>query len=222
MKGLRLSGESIAFFARGRIAHLRDWWLAAGRSEPRRIVDYGCGTGAGTALLPEFFPHAEVVGVDSSSAYIDEARERHRGERLRFGTVGEADAEPADLVHVNGVLHHVEPAQRESFLRDSAGLVRDGGVFALFENNPANPGTRMVMNRIAFDRDAVPIFPGEARRRLRDAELTIACTRFLFFFPRPLRALRVLEPWLAAVPLGAQYAVFATREAPEPPFDPAV
>ena len=35
--------------------------------------------------------------------------------------------------------------------------------------------------------------------------------RFLFFFPRPLAWLRFSEPWLAGVPLGAQYCVLASR-----------
>ena len=33
--------------------------------------------------------------------------------------------------------------------------LRPGGVFALWENNPWNPGTRLVMRRIPFDRNAV-------------------------------------------------------------------
>ena len=49
-QGLRASGESQAYFARGRVAHLRAWWVAAKRPEPGRILDYGCGVGATTPL----------------------------------------------------------------------------------------------------------------------------------------------------------------------------
>jgi len=45
------------------------------------------------------------------------------------------------------------------------------------------------------------------RRLLRQNGVTIRETGFLFFFPRVLGALRVLEPSLLHVPLGAQYGV---------------
>jgi len=212
MNGLSLSGESMAFFARGRIAHLRRWWLAAGRDEPRRVIDYGCGTGSGTALLPEFFAESEILGLDPSASYVEEARRRWGSSRVRFEQLGPgAGGEPADLIHVNGVLHHVVPAERPAFFADAVARLGERGVLALFENNPWNPGARLVMRRIEFDRDAVMVPPREGRARMRAAGLRVEWTRFLFYFPRPLRALRPLEPWLAQIPLGAQYAVFGSR-----------
>lgn len=214
MDGLRLSGEGIAYFARGRLAELHAWWCAQGRAAPAKIVDYGCGTGVATALVHEFFPQAEVVGVDPSPAYVEQARSDHGGERLSFIGVDEfaTHAGVADLIHINGVLHHVPPEERAAFFSETSAALAPGGVFALFENNPLNPGTQLVMNRIPFDRDAVRVPAWEARRRLRDAGLRVAATRYLFFFPRPLRALRGLERHLLRVPLGAQYGVFAVRE----------
>src|SRR5882757_1973861 len=43
---------------------------------PRRIVDLGCGTGAGTLALLERFPEAEVTAVDLSTAHLDRLREK--------------------------------------------------------------------------------------------------------------------------------------------------
>ena len=80
---------------------------------------------------------------------------------------------------------------------------------ALFENNPLNPGTRLVMARIPFDRDAIAVPFWEAQRRLVEAGLRVVETGHLFFFPRFLRALRPLEPLLLRLPLGAQYGVIA-------------
>jgi hypothetical protein len=87
------------------------------------------------------------------------------------------------------------------------------GVLAVFENNPWNVGARMVMRRIPFDRDAVPLSPPALRALLGGAGLSVRSTRFLFYFPRPLAALRPLEPWLVRVPLGAQYWVLAAAGA---------
>ena len=90
--------------------------------------------------------------------------------------------------------------------------LKPGGRFALMENNPWNPGTRLVMDRIEFDRGAVPLSPPQARRLLIAGGFgRCAPARFLFYFPRPLAFLRFSEPWLARIPLGAQYYFLATR-----------
>ena len=84
-------------------------------------------------------------------------------------------------------------------------------MFALWENNPWNPGTRYIMSRVPFDRDAIVITPFEARRLLRDAGFEIISTDYLFVFPHLLRALRPLERLLTPFPLGGQYLVLARK-----------
>ena len=82
---------------------------------------------------------------------------------------------------------------------------------ALWENNPWNPGTRYVMKRIPFDREAIPMTSIEARALVRSVRLEVLTTDFCFFFPRVFRMLRRVEPWLAPVPLGAQYLVLCRK-----------
>ena len=99
------------------------------------------------------------------------------------------------------------PALSPSSMR----ALRPGGLFAFWENNPWNPGTRMIMRRIPFDRDAVMVAPAAARRLLIDGGLEVVSTEFRFYFPAPLRRLRPLEPHLRRLPLGAQYLVLARK-----------
>jgi SAM-dependent methyltransferase len=210
-EGLRLSGESRAWFMERRIADLHAHLPAGLR--PRRILDFGCGTGETALHLSEVFPGAEVVGVDTAESAVAHAQRSHGSARLRFGRVTElAAAGVFDLVYANGVFHHIAPAERVGALRAIRAALAPGGCFAFFENNPWNPGTRMVMARIEFDRDAIPVSPREARRLLAAGGFErVLPARFLFWFPRPLAFLRFLEPALVRLPLGAQYYHLAIR-----------
>ena len=209
-QGIRLSGESRAFFIRGRVADLVAHLPEPRR--PRRILDFGCGSGDASRHLAEVFPEADVVGVDSSPQAVIWAREHHGGPRIAFAALAALATLPAfDLCYVNGVLHHVPPAARPGVVRALHDALVSGGLLALFENNPWNPGARLVMRRIPFDRDAVPMSPPEARRLLAAAGFRCRPVRSLFYFPRVLGVLRPLEGALARVPLGAQYWVPATR-----------
>ncbi len=49
----------------------------AGNS-PVRILDVGCGLGAGTEIIAKHYPHAEVVGINISYRQIAYARQHHR------------------------------------------------------------------------------------------------------------------------------------------------
>ncbi len=210
MRGVSLSGESKEFFALGRIAHLRRWWSHSGRAAPKRILDWGCGIGDVTARLADAFPTADVLGVDPSAASVERARSEHGSSRVRFAAP-DVDDGPADLIHTCGVVHHVDVAARPVMFERLAERMAPDGAVAVYENNPLNPGTRWVMARIPFDRDATPVGARAIRHHLRGCGLEPVDTTYLFYFPAFLRALRPLERFLTAVPLGAQYAVIAER-----------
>ena len=211
-RGLQLSGEGKRYFQLGRLQALTATLPA--RFRPARVLDFGCGLGDTAELLAETFPGATVVGTDTALAALDHARRHHAaGGAIRFLPTSElAGQEPFDLVYLNGVLHHVPLDQRPEVAELLHRSLAPGGCCALFENHPFNPGTRLVMRRIPFDRDARTLHAAQARRLLRGAGFGAAmATRYLFVFPRFLRLLRPLEPYLARLPLGAQYLVLAQR-----------
>ncbi len=210
-RGLSLSGEGKDYFQRGRLQDLRQS-LPPG-FEPQRVMDFGCGLGDTTVMLAAAFPGAKVTGVDTAPGAIAHARQLHGGELLTFATVEElAPNGSFDLCYVNGVFHHIDPAQRQEAARWVLQSLKPGGYFALFENNPLNPGTRWVMSRIEFDRDAIPLRAKETRTLLHQSGFVdLAPPRYLFIYPRFLAWLRFSEPWLARLPLGGQYWILGRR-----------
>ncbi|MGH7694128.1 MAG: class I SAM-dependent methyltransferase [Gemmatimonadaceae bacterium] len=210
--GLSATGEDKEYFARGRVDRIRLTLRSLG-FEPRSVMDYGCGTGSTTPLLLDAWADCTLIGVDSSVESVRIAQSTHASRRARFEVVSASSAETVDLVDCNGVFHHIPPSERANSMRYVYDALRPGGMFACCENNPWNPGTRYVMRRIPFDRDAIPISPPGARRMLRAGGFEIVSTEFLFFFPRALARLRPVERRLAAFPLGGQYIVFARKAA---------
>jgi trans-aconitate methyltransferase len=210
-RGLSLSGESRDFFAQQRVAHTKR--LCAGAPRAGRVVDFGCGLGHSTPYLADAFPGARITGVDSSEGALQAAR-REYGAVAEFTT---ADAgilsRSVDVVYSNGTFHHIEPRDRHDEVRRIADWLAPGGLFALWENNPWNPGTRLVMKRIPFDRDAKTLSQPTAARLLRGAGLRVLDARSYFYFPSWLKPLRRLESRLERLPLGAQYCVLAQRPA---------
>lgn len=119
--------------------------------------------------------------------------------------------ESFDFAYCNGVFHHIPPSERSGALQRVFAALKPGGWLAFWENNPWNPITRLLMRLVPFDRDAVLLWPSEARRLLRRSGLVTMRTDFLFIFPAALRFVRPLEPWLCKVPAGGQYLVLARK-----------
>ena len=210
-QGLSVSGESKDYFAEGRVAWLGGC-LAKRSFAPGRILDFGCGTGSSTPHLLTL-PQAEsVTGVEVSPQSIKVAEKTHGSARARFYLSSEfLPVGHIDLAFCNGVFHHIPLSERIGAVTYVRDCLRPGGCFALWENNPWNPGTRYVMSRIPFDQDAITLSCLETQRLLRAGGFEVLRTDFLFIFPRALKFLRPLESLLTRWPLGAQYQVLARR-----------
>ncbi|HKV37764.1 MAG TPA: class I SAM-dependent methyltransferase [Blastocatellia bacterium] len=210
-QGLSVSGEGKEYFAERRVMWLADH-LDRLRVKPDKVMDFGCGTGSSVPFLLDRIHPASIVGIDSSPASLARARELHQAPEVSFFTPSSfLVRDEVDLAFCNGVFHHIPPAHRREvldYIRDS---MRPGGLFALWENNPWNPGTRYVMKRIPFDKDAVMLWPAETRLLVRSAGFTVLSTNFLFIFPRPLSLFRPVEPLARRLPLGAQYQVLCKK-----------
>jgi len=106
-----------------------------GASAPEVVVDLGCGPGPLTLSLAARWPHARIIGVDSSAEMLDQARRGDRHQRVEW--VG-ADVEswdpaqvgaPIDVIVTNALLQWV-PSHRR-LIPVWMGALAPGGWFAM-------------------------------------------------------------------------------------------
>jgi trans-aconitate 2-methyltransferase len=114
-------------------------------TDPKSVVDVGCGPGELTASLSRRWPRADVLGIDSSPEMMQAARrvlaEEGSGPggspRLRFELMDAHDwnpPEPVDVIVSNAVLQWLP--DRDSLIARFAGYLAEGGWLAV--QLPAN------------------------------------------------------------------------------------
>jgi trans-aconitate 2-methyltransferase len=139
------------------------------------IYDLGCGSGAVTRLIAERWPQATILGLDSSEAMLEKARQAVPAARFAVADIaGWAPPQPADLIVANAALHWIDGHER-LMLRLMDGL-RPGGVLAVQmpRNHAAPSHTAMAETvrsgpwaaRLAGVRGIVPVAPAADYLRL--------------------------------------------------------
>lgn len=97
------------------------------RSEPRLLLDVGCGVGVMTAHLRRY---GKVHGTDFSTAAIGAARKLVPHVEFRSGTLDDLPDLRWDVITLFDVLEHIPAGEREAFLGALAcRLAPDGMLF---------------------------------------------------------------------------------------------
>jgi SAM-dependent methyltransferase len=204
------SGLPHSFFMRAKADLLRE--LISQRLGPGKpaMLDVGCGVGSFHPLLRGVV--GRLCGIDVSPASIEQARSDNPDADYRAfdGSSLPFDDGAFDLVTAICVMHHVAPGEWAHFISEMRRVVRPGGLICVIEHNPLNPLTRLAVARCEFDRDAVLLGAGKARKLMVAGGLREIGTRHFLLLPWETRPARRIEGALSNIPLGAQYAAFGT------------
>ncbi|HEY0255134.1 MAG TPA: trans-aconitate 2-methyltransferase [Kofleriaceae bacterium] len=107
-------------------------------TEPRTILDVGCGPGNSTELLVARFPDAKVIGIDTSEAMIATAIQRVPTATFVLADAATYDANDVDLVYSNATLQWVKDHER--LIPRLVAMLAPGGVLAVqVPDNLAEP-----------------------------------------------------------------------------------
>lgn len=208
---LSLSGESSAFFAQYKALKLKEWFPER-LTAHQNILDFGCGDGLMTSCVSTYFPHAQLYGVDPSHQSIQTAQQAFPS--LNFSVNSEEktvlDFKDAhfDIIFSAGTFHHIPFEKHTHYLQELSRILKKDGIFVLFELNPLNPLTIYTFKNNPIDYNAQMLNSRYASKLCHTLFQGKKVSRkFYCFFPRALRFLRPLEPYMTKLPLGAHYAI---------------
>jgi hypothetical protein len=105
------------------------------------------------------------------------------------------------------VLHHVPPRKWADLLCETRRVLSPGGSLTVFEHNPLNPLTQLVVRTNVIDKDAVLLRRGHLMRLMAEAGFADLESRYILVTPFENAYARKLETALGSIPLGAQYYV---------------
>lgn len=117
-------------------------------SEPRLVVDLGCGAGNVTAALRQRFPAAAILGVDGSAAMLEKARSACPDCRFAEADIASWQPEsPPDVIYSNAALHWVGGHHR--LFPRLVSVLAPGGVLAVQMPAMHDAPLRRLQNEVA-------------------------------------------------------------------------
>jgi ubiquinone/menaquinone biosynthesis C-methylase UbiE len=176
-------------------------------SKDIKILDVGSGIGLIDHYLSSNFRN--LFGVDIEEGILEKAKVYNPEVNYRSydGIILPFEDNSMDVVFAINVMHHVQPAQWQLFVKEMHRVTRRGGFTLVFEHNPLNPLTRLAVIKCEFDRDAVLLHRGNVKKLFLSAGFEKISSSFIIFFPFRNRIFRIVENRLRKIPFGAQFYV---------------
>ena len=140
-----------------------------GAEAPTTVVDLGSGPGTFTALLAQRWPHAHVVGVDSSPTMVEFAAKENPGVDYVLADLHRWEpTEPIDVLISNATLHWV-PGHLDLLPRLAQAVV-PGGWFAFQVPGNFDEPSHTIREELEASPEFAPHLRYVAKGRSHDAD----------------------------------------------------
>ncbi len=120
------------------LIHRATYIFSMGYLHSKDVLDYGCGTGYGTAMVANCCK--SIVGVDISAEAITYALKTYAGANISFQLIGDVTANPTpfhsgsfDVVISFQVIEHIEDARK--YLLEIERVLKDAGILIVATPN---------------------------------------------------------------------------------------
>ena len=172
---------------------------------PGYVVDLGCGSGNSTELLTERFPSAAVLGVDSSLAMLESARDRLPDCVFEQADIAQwvPDTAP-ELIFANAALQWVP--DHATLMPRLASLLAPGGVLAVQMPDNLDAASHQAMQQAWQDAgfgapvpQRAPLLAPEHYYELLAPLARVEVWRTAYF--HPMRSAGAVVEWLRATGL---------------------
>ena len=183
------------------------------------ILDFGCGTGRSLKYFREFFLEKEVsvFGCDISKESLKVAKKTVPDAKLFLNTtVEEFNSFEAtyDVVMIACVLHHIDPNERQQWIKAIVKKLKPKGKIAVFEHNLLNPATKRIVKKPenrADDVNWMLRMPEIENLLLCEDSMNLVWKGYTLFSPLRPPFITYLERSLKWLPIGAQQCVIVEK-----------
>ncbi len=208
-----------------RAAHTIDWILSGLRDQDFFYLDFGCGNGRMLKCILEserlkpllISGRLTLSGFDTSGDSLREARNLLNDPSIllyqNWAEIPETFR--FDLILSCHVFHHIPPEKRSETTAFLYRKMKPGAGLVIWEQNPLNPLTRLLMKACPFDRDARLLTMNAARNLFIQHGFSFRDAAYVNLLPPQWitsHRLAAIEKKLLSFPVGAQYWIKVEKQ----------
>ncbi|OGW92216.1 MAG: hypothetical protein A3E74_03985, partial [Omnitrophica bacterium RIFCSPHIGHO2_12_FULL_44_12] len=171
-------------------------------------LDVGCGTGAIASYLCQ--NNIKTIGVDLSYHMIQSGQKCAPNQaqcivspstRLPF------ESGFFDCCYTVCLFHHLSEPDQIKTLREMKRVTKRGGLVTIFEHNPYNPVSQLIVKLSPLDKNVRLLTKSKVNQLFSETGIQTVLQKYILFFPEFMSKLNYLETYMNQWPMGCQYLV---------------